>query len=229
MSKKIFISGAHGSAVSLVKSLAIGKTEIDNTRSTCHESWQLDWTQNKQRIVVNHTWKKDEIKKRWNPDVTIWLKIDSQNVEFICRRIVVLDFLYTNDPTWMERDWCWTPQKHQRLAGPDWPEYSTEISRYPSWCLDEMCQVAWERSRPWMQDRDDFDFVINSDELFGDSPRVSLQRCFENLGLTINHDDINRWKQKNLELFTPFFRMFTWKQNWHAPADWVPAPIDHPR
>jgi len=228
MNQRVFISGAHGSACSLVKSLATGNVQIDDNYATCHESWKARYTQKNQIIVFNHAFDRDAIQKNWNPDVTIWLKIDPKNVELICRRIVILDFMYTDNLLWMQNDWCWTLQKHQRLAGPDWPEYSTKISDYPTWCLDEMCHVAWERSRPWMLDRDDFDYTINSDELFGDSNRSGIEKCFSDLGLTINHYDIDRWKQKNLELLTPFMQMFTWNKDYYAPFEHTPIS-NHPR
>jgi hypothetical protein len=224
--KKIFISGAHGSACSLVKSLAIGNVQIDDKFATCHESWTINKTQNQQNICFNHTFDRKIIQKNWNPDIAIWIKIADENITLICRRIVILDFVYTDDPQWVQNDWCWTTQKHQRLAGPDWPPYSKNIFDYPSWCLDEMCYVAWERSRPWMTDREDFDYTISSDELFGNSPRTGLVDCFLDLGLKIDHDAIDNWKQKNSELLKPFMEMFSWTPQWQPPQEWVTLPID---
>jgi hypothetical protein len=226
MTKKIFISGAHGSACSLLKSLAIGRVTIDSRYATCHESWTTNRTQKNDYIMFNHEPNRQKITEKWNPEVTIWLKINVKNVETICKRIVILDFLYVNDSHWMLNDWCWSLQKHQRLAGPDWPVYSTQISDYPTWCLDEMCHVAWERSRPWLEDRNDFDYVIDTDELFGNSPRVMLEKCFGDLGLRIDHDAVDKWKQQNFDIFMPYMNMFTWTKNWCPPSGWIPAPID---
>ena len=104
---------------------------------------------NNNQIIHGHCYSYQLIKKNWNPDIIIWVHINKKNITQICRRVVILDFLYAEDPEWQANDWCWTEAKHNRLKGPNWPSYSKIINDYPQWCLDEMCQVAYDRSRAW--------------------------------------------------------------------------------
>lgn len=218
---KIFISGAHGSACSLVKSLAIGSVKIDAQVGTCHESWGKNLTPHRQEIWFAHNFDLLKIKRQEQPDVMIWLQIDAEDIVWICRRVVILDFIYAQDPHWFANDWCWTPKKHERLAGPDWPTYSQDIRDYPGWCLDEMCQVAWERTSPWTHENAHCDYTLGTNEFFGTSARRRLVQCFGDLGLSIDHAAIDLWREKNHAILSPYMSLFSWDLGWQTPTDWV--------
>lgn len=218
--RNVFLSGAHGSGCSLIKSLAVQSYATDQQVGTCHESWNYNSTPSGDRIVFDHWYSRGAINQRWQPDFTIWLKINPENVLYLCHRIVILDFLYTQDPTWIQRDWCWTEAKHNRIAGPDWPKYSRSILDYPQWCLDEMCQVAYERSLPWMSDNNRFDLTVDSNELFGTADPISLSNCLSELGSKINHDFLLQWQQKNQEIYHQYRHLFSWTPNWNRPTGW---------
>jgi len=188
--KTIFLSGAHGSGCSFIKSQATGVDIISPETGTCHESWKYARTQNNDKIMFFHYSNLDYIQSTYKPDVTVWLHINANNIEKLCQRIVVLDFL-------LPHDWAWTPEKHNILAGPDWPEYSNNIKNYPAWCLHELIQVAYDRSSAWMQKNNNFDYIIDSDELFGSSPPVTLEKFLHGVNCKINIDFLIKWKTKN--------------------------------
>lgn len=221
----IFISGAHGSGCSLIKSLATSSKIIDYKYGTCHESWTSDFTMNRDRIIFNHQPSYKTIKEIWNPDIIIWLHVNKKNITRLCRRIVILDFLYTNDHNWVEKDWCWTKKKHDTLAGPDWPAYSTILSNYPQWCLDEMCQVAYDRSKPWMTASKHATYVIDSDELFGLAPPTTLSNTLESLNCTVDKDFLSQWKIKNNEIYEEYKNLFSWTPTWRLPDGWPTIDI----
>ena len=223
--RTVFLSGAHGSGCSFIKSLAVGKCQIDSTVGTCHESWNYEQTPLGDRIVFDHWYSQQAITAKWNPDLTIWLKINTDNLLYLCRRIVILDFVYTADCTWIDRDWCWTPAKHNRIAGPDWPKYSTNITDYPQWCLDEMCQVAYERSMPWLLDNPRFDFTVDSNELFGTAEPATLTQCLTELGSALDDEFLKQWQTKNQEIYNQYRHLFSWTPQWSRPEGWPATTI----
>jgi len=195
--KTIFLSGAHGSGCSFIKSQATGVNVLSPDTGTCHESWSYTQTQNHDRIIFFHHSDLDYIRSRYNPDITVWLQINPDNIEKLCQRIVVLDFLLVDGQT----DWVWTLEKHNILAGPDWPAYSSNIKDYPAWCLAELMQVAYDRSAPWMQANNNFDYVIDSDELFGNSPPVTLKKFLTAINCKLDIDFLKTWQQKNESIY----------------------------
>jgi hypothetical protein len=209
--KKIVISATKGSGPSLVKSLAVGLTKIDSEYGTCHESWQHERTQNNDEITfTTHTADLDEIQKEFNPDITIQLYINPKNLVQICQRLVIVDFMYTQDNIWAKNGWCWSQAMHDQLAGPDWPTYSINIKDYPVWVRNEICQVAYDRSLPWTVKNPGFNFVIDSDELFGNSAPVTLLECFNSINCQINFDFINQWRKKNYKIWQGYNSLFSW-------------------
>ena len=223
MYKKILISGAHGSACSLIKSMMTEVISIDAQAGTCHQSWTSTTTTNKDKVMWNHSYRRDIIEKNWNPNIIIYIKINLDNIVQICRRVVILDFIYTQDPSWIQKDWCWTNEKHDRLAGPDWPPYSNNIYDYPQFCLDEMTQAAYERVSPWLIDRTDFDYVLDTAEFFGESEPVTLQHCFNELGCKLDMDFIRTWREINNNIYTKYADLFSWTLNYVPPDGWVSA------
>jgi len=218
--KTIFISGAHGSGCSLIKSLAVQSKIIDPNLGTCHESWKYEQTSAGDRIVFDHYYSYQHIKQHWNPDIVIWLQINKNNITQLCHRIVILDFLYTTDPVWIQKDWCWTQEKHNRIAGPSWPAYSKIITDYPQWCLDEMCQVAYDRSQAWLGLNPHCDYVIDSDELFGSSDPITLSLCLKELGCLIDLEFLHSWQEKTKQLYSQYRDLFSWTPEWIRPLEW---------
>jgi len=223
--KNIFISGAHGSACSLVKSLTTGIKIIDQRIGTCHESWTRNQTLNNDFIIFSHCYSYQSIKKNWNPDVIIWIHINEKNITQICRRVVILDFLYAEDPEWLLKDWCWTEDKHNRLQGPSWPPYSKVITDYPQWCLDEMCQVAYDRSKAWTKISKYATYSIDTDELFGSSDPHTLSDTLESLNCSVDKDFLSQWKIKNNKIYEEYKNLFSWTPNWCPPDGWPTVDI----
>jgi hypothetical protein len=223
--KTIFISGAHGSGCSLIKSMAVQSHAIDFTVGTCHESWNYEQTIRGDRIIFDHYYSYQYIKQHWNPDILVWVRVNKKNITQLCHRIVMLDFLYTADSSWIQKDWCWTQQKHDRIAGPDWPAYSITITDYPQWCLDEMCQVAYDRSYAWMGENVYSDYTIDSDELFGSAEPVSLSWCLHELGCSIDLNFLKTWQKTNTEIYNQYQSLFSWTPNWVPPEGWPTQTI----
>ena len=221
--KKIFISGAHGSACSLIKSMFTGIKQIDPIAGTCHQSWETTVTTNKDLINWHHSYGIDYIQKRWNPNVLVYLQINPKNIVQICRRIVILDFMYTQDPDWARNNWCWTKEKHDSLAGPDWPQYSINIYHYPKFCLDEMTQVAYERTCPWIQTRTGFDYTLDTAEFFSGTEPHSLQHCFNSLGCNLDMSFVENWRNTNNKLYATQADLFSWTTNYVPPEGWISA------
>lgn len=223
--KNIFISGAHGSACSLIKSLATTTRIIDQRVGTCHESWTSDQTTNNDLIMFSHCYSYQVIKENWNPDAIIWIHINEKNITQICRRVVILDFLYIEDPGWMSKDWCWTKDKHDRLQGPDWPLYSNTISDYPQWCLDEMCKVAYDRIKPWTKVSKYATHVIDTDELFGSADTCTLSDTLKSINCSVDADFLNQWKIKNNKIYEQYQHLFSWTPDWCPPCEWPVVDI----
>lgn len=208
---KIFISGAHGSACSFVKSQFLKLHTIDRN-GTCHEAWNSNITKT-DLVLFDHWPNINTIHQNCKPNVTIWIRIAQENIVQIINRIVILDFLYTNNNTWVEKDWCWTEQKHDRIAGRSWPTYSTDISSYPTWCLNEMCEVAYERSKPWLADGKDFDYVIDSRDLFSFQEPITLRNTLNSLEYTLDENFLNAWRNKNYLLWQEHKHRFSWHKD----------------
>jgi len=205
--KNIVISATKGSAPSMIKSMAVGKSVIDVKYNTCHESFCHGLTQNSDRINIAHTPARLEL----NADVGIWIYINPLNIKQICQRIVVLNFLYTDDPVWMNNNWCWTPQLHNRLAGPDWPKYSKLIIDYPTWCLNEICQVAYDLCKPWTVINPDYEIFIDSNEFFGPGNPTTMQRCFEQINCQLDLNFVKKWRKQNFKFWKDYESLFTWQ------------------
>lgn len=218
--KTIFISGAHGSGCSIVKSLLTGVKILDNEKGTCHESWNHGQTVNQDRVFFYHFFSRTDIVKMCDPDIVIWIYINEKNLLQICQRIVVLDFLYTNDKVWIEKDWCWTQRKHETLAGPDWPSYSKNIFDYPTWCLNEMCQVAYERCLPWTKVGPGADYIVDSNELFTDNQGSSLETILNDLKCPLDKSFLAAWQNKNKAIQDRYQDLFTWTPNWAKENNW---------
>lgn len=204
---KIFLSGAHGSACSMIKSQLTGVFGLDPITNTCHESWTAQRTTSGHSIQFFH----DTDPLKYKADKTIWLRVDPKNIVQIVQRIVVLDFMYTADPNWMAKDHCWTPEKHARIAGPDWPAYSTDINDYSSWCLDELCEVAYSRTLPWTESNSEYDLEINSQDLFSFQDPAGLRTVLAEIGCTLNHDFLYQWRMKNFLLWQKYQHRFCWR------------------
>jgi hypothetical protein len=204
---KLFLSGAHGSGCSLVKSLLTNIKVLAN-EGTCHESWKIASTQAHDYIYFDHVPDIDLIKQQWQSDQVIWLWLNPKNVEFVCRRIVYLDFVYANDPEWLAKDWAWTMSKHNRLAGSDWPAYSKNLQDYPLFVRQELYQTAYDRSADWMQSNPQADYFIDSDELFGNAPPRTLQTVADQLQCTIDLEFLTKWKTKNHAMYAEYKKLF---------------------
>jgi hypothetical protein len=213
---KIFLSGAHGSACSMIKSQMTKVFELDSRTNTCHQSWTAQRTTAGDSIQFFHYTDPAYIQSQFQPDQTIWLRVAEENIVQLCQRIVVLDFMYTNDPAWMAKDHCWTPEKHARIAGPSWPAYSTNIDDYPDWCLNELCQIAYDRTLPWIRHNSSFDWEISSDELFSFRDPSKLRQVLAQFGCGLNHDFLYTWRMKNFLLWQQYKHMFNWSPD-HNP------------
>jgi hypothetical protein len=208
---KILLVGAHGAGCSMIKSQLTGVQVIDPVKNTCHESWKAGLTQHNDNIFFTHNLNLEEERKKYPFDTTIWLRIDPENIQQLVQRVVVLDFMYTDDEQWLKKDHCWTPEKHQRIAGPDWPEYSQSIDDYPTWCLDELCQVAYDRSSPWFTTpATGFDYVIGTSDLYSFVDPVGLASVMSELGCQINYEFLFEWRKKNLLMWQKYEHLFTW-------------------
>ena len=214
--KRIFISGAHGAGCSLIKSLATGVKIINPNIGTCHESWNHELTQNGDLIEFQHY-------HNTKSDILVWFKVNEKNLTHICQRIVVLDFMYADDPIWVKNDWSWTKEKHARIAGPDWPDYSNKITDYPQWCLDELCEVAYNRTKPWTIIDTRYHLVIDSDELFGNSPPDSLTAFFNSINCKLDFEFLSTWKNNIQQQYAANAHLFSWKPGWKLPNNWNPT------
>lgn len=201
--KQIFLSAAHGSAGSLVKSLLTNTKKL-SVEGTCHDSWSIGITQNGDNIKFNHNIPANI----GNPDTSVRIQVNPINVAFITMRIVYLDFIYATDPYWIKIDGAWTQQKHDRLAGSNWPAYSTNILDYPLFCRKEMCQVVQDRIMPWITNNDQFDYTINSNDIFGSTSIDSLQNVFTKLNCKLDLNFLQQWKNKNFELHNKYRELF---------------------
>ena len=168
-----------------------------------------NYTKNGDFIETQHLYDLPTIKKNSSPDITVWVKINKKNSLQICQRIVVLEFLYARDT--YDLVFHWTRKKHDEIAGPDWPPFSTTITDYPTWCLNELCQVAYNRCCLWEKSNDDFDFQIDSDELFGNSEPNSIRSWLDSIGCELDLEFLNTWKTLQQELFAKYQCLFTWQ------------------
>jgi hypothetical protein len=204
---KIFLSGAHGSACSMVKSQLTGVHKIDPLTNTCHESWTARRTTGGHSVEFFH----NTDPTQYRADINVWLRVSQANIIQIVQRIVVLDFIYTYDANWVAKDHCWTPEKHARIAGPDWPPYSANINDYPGWCLNELCQVAYDRTLPWTVSNPEFDLEIDSSDLFSFQDPAGLRSIVAQLGSSLNHNFLYQWRMKNFLLWQQHKHRFTWQ------------------
>lgn len=205
--KKICISSAFGTGNSLLKMLTF-RDKIIDAHGTCHESWNNNSTINNDYIHAVHLYDWPTIVDKFSPDITVWLHINEKNIKQICQRIVVLEFLYARDTD--EYIFCWTRNKHNAIAGPDWPPFSTKINDYPTFCLDELCQVAYNRCSIWTQPNDSFTFQIDSDELFGQAEPVTINRWLSEINCELDLQFFETWKCIQQKLFLDYQSLFTW-------------------
>jgi hypothetical protein len=212
--KKIVISGAFGAGFSMLKTLTLLKKDFDKTGITCHDAWneKVRTTINNDSILTSHLYDIDNIVKKFRPNITVWLYINKKNILQICQRIVVLEFIYAVDrmPREPGKNFGWNQLKHNNLAGKDWPKFSTKITDYPTFCLDELCQDAFNRCEIWTRHNSNFDLEIDSDELFGDSPPVTIQNWLSTVGCVLDQDFLNKWQTVQKKLFHDHCHLFTW-------------------
>lgn len=119
----------------------------------------------------------------------------------------------------------WTEDKHNRLQGPSWPPYSRVITDYPQWCLDEMCQVAYDRSKAWTKISKYATYSIDTDELFGSSDPHTLSDTLESLNCSVDKDFLSQWKIKNNKIYEEYKNLFSWTPNWCPPDGWPTVDI----
>jgi hypothetical protein len=220
--KNICISASFGSGNSFLRMLTFDKKVIDPA-GTCHTAWNQNLTKNGDYINVTHLYDLSVIRSKFSPDITVWLQINKKNLLQICQRIVVLEFLYAKDT--YDYVFHWTRKKHDEIAGPNWPVFSTTITDYPGFCLDELCQVAHNRCELWARPNDNFDFQIDSDELFGDSDPVTIKQWLKELNCQLDMDFFNSWKTKQQELFLKYQSLFHWQpEDQHVMTRLQPDP-----
>ena len=218
---KIMISATKGAGMSLIRGLLTNNVHVDTLYGTCHQSWETPNHESKHTVWSSHdhgaNFEGDIV-----PDITVGIWINSKNLIQICQRLVIVDFQYAQDATWQAKQWAWHKGKHDQLAGPDWPPYSTDITKYPEWCRNEMCQVAYNRSKYWTHSDLPYDYIIDSDELFGDSNPVTLQKLFNAVDMPLDLDTIRLWKNKNNQINWECSHLFTWQPGWKLPDNWNP-------
>ncbi len=211
---KIAITGTKGAGFSLIAGLITNNVRIHPDFGTCHQSWEFPISKNEHTVSVTHEHDLDTIKKICDPNVIIGIWINPKNLIQICNRLVFTDFQFAPDTTWKMNHWAWHKEKHDILAGPDWPPFSENIADYPQWCLNELCQVAYDRSRYWLDKNMPYDFIIDSDELFGTAAPASLNKIFTYLNVTLDLDTLNQWKNKNREIYQHYQQLFSWYPGW---------------
>ena len=180
-----------------------------DTFGTCHTAWKRHKTINGDRIDTTHLNDLPTLKNKFSPDITVRICINKKNLIKICQRIVVLEFLYAQDT--YDYVFHWTRLKHNTIAGPSWPKFSTEITDYPTFCLDELCKIAHNRCTLWEDDVADFDFQIDSDELFGDSEPVTITKWLTAIDCKLDQEFLDQWKTAQTQLFLKYQSLFTWK------------------
>jgi hypothetical protein len=209
--KNISIYSAYGSGNSFLKSLTLENRRMDPVIGTCHDSWTSNITSAGGTVNVYHFYNIDSAKKQNANDITVLLRINEKNIVQICQRIVVLDFLYANDTSLTAHDGAWNIKKHNALAGPDWPKFSTNINDYPEFCLNEICQSAYHRCENWTYPNNNFTFQIDSDELFGESDPIIIQEMLDDIGCTLDKVFLDNWKKKQKQTFLQYRHMFSWQ------------------
>jgi hypothetical protein len=206
--KRICISSPFGSGNSVLKMLTMSEKTIDPT-GTCHSAWTKNKTINNDQIDVTHHYDLSVIQEIFYPDISVWVHINKKNILDLCQRIVILEFLYAKDTN--DYIFCWTRSKHNAIAGPDWPSFSTVITDYPTFCLDELCQVAYNRCVLWTQPNKDFTFQIDSDELFGSAPPVTINQWLASIDCQFDMEFFETWKNKRQQLLQNYQHLFTWR------------------
>lgn len=191
----------------MLQSLTLAE-KIFDLHGTCHSAWNKHTTINGDIIHGTHLSDLSTINARFCPDVTVWMYVNRKNLSQLCQRIVVLEFLYARDSN--EEGLGWTPNKHNAIAGSSWPPFSTNITDYPTLCLNELCQVAYNRSFRWTHTNNNFTFQIDSDELFGDSAPVTVENWLASINCTLDTDFFQSWKSKQHQLFLKYRELFTW-------------------
>lgn len=208
----ILISAPFGLGSACLKTLTLANKNMDQNIGTCHDSWHITNTVHGDTILARHTpnIKDAEANLNMQFDMTVWMRINEKNLEQICQRIVVLDFLYSDDPGFVNDGGAWNIDKHNRIKGDTWPEFSKNITDYPQWCLDEICQTAYYRCEPWVSDNNKFDFQIDSDELFGDAEPVTIKTWLGALGCEFDVEFLNQWKAKQRDTYLKYKDLFGW-------------------
>lgn len=205
--KNIIISAAKGSGPSIVKAMAIGKVLFDAGTGYCHDSWDHARTSAGDRITFTHDY---HVPKNQH-DVIIGITINPKNILQIVHRCVMVDFEYADNQVWIDNDWSWTPAFHSRVAGPDWPSYSKDITAYPQWCRNELCQFAWEKVSPWTKVNAQHDLVIDSAELFDLEPPVTLTDSLTKIGCGLDSEFLQNWSQRNRQIWHNQKELFSWQ------------------
>ena len=206
--KKICVSAAFGTGNSMLKLLTMDDKKID-AFGTCHTAWGRHTTINGDRIDVTHLHHLPTLKNKFSPDITAMIWVNQKNLIKICQRIVALEFLYAQNS--YDYVFYWTKLKHNSIAGPSWPEFSTKITDYPTFCLDELCKVAHNRVTLWENNDADFDFQIDSNELFGDAEPVTITKWLTAVDCKLDWEFLDQWKTEQTQLFLKYQSLFTWK------------------
>jgi hypothetical protein len=205
---KIFISGPHGVGCSMIKSMAVGVRQIDPVRNTCHQSWTRWQTTQGDDIRFGNDFDCAVVFDGYKPDIRLWVSVSDHNIDQLCERIVLLDFLYADDAEWISNDWSWSQDKHNRLAGPDWPKYSTRLEQYPLWCRLEMLKVAQDRIKPWQVVDARFNWNIPSAELYDDVDPTELKKFLAHIGCVYDEEFLHTWRRKNKKMYLDNTHLF---------------------
>jgi hypothetical protein len=215
---RICISAPFGSGNSFLKMLAMPEKIIDPV-GTCHSAWTKNKTVNNDEIDVTHQFDISVIQEKFYPDISVWVHINKKNLLDLCQRIVILEFLYAKDT--IDYIFCWGRSKHNAIAGPDWPPFSTVITDYPTFCLNELCQVAYNRCVTWTHPNTAFTFQVDSDELFGAAPPTTINQWLSSINCVLDQEFFETWKKRQQQLLQDHRHLFTWQPD---DIDYMPDP-----
>lgn len=205
----IAISAAFGSGNSVLKSLAQTQRDIDPATGTCHAAWLNTRTVQGDRIDHTHLSQPDLIQQQLGANQLVWLHIAPQNVQQIVQRIVSLEFLAAAQEP--RPGWAWTPEKHQNLAGPEWPHYSTQLTHYTADQRNELCQAAWHRIQPWLACPDQVDYCIDSRELFEPVEPSTIQQWLAAHDIALDREFLRCWQARQHQLYLTNQHLFDWQ------------------
>ena len=207
--KRIVISAAFGSGNSLLKSLAQTPRNIDPATGTCHAAWANDRTVQGDSIEHTHINSTELIRSQLAATELVWLHIAQENIVQLVQRIVAIEFLAAG--TEPKPGWAWTPIKHQQLAGPTWPAYSTDLKDYTPEQRNELCQAVWHRIQPWLACPADVDYRIDSRELFDCVEPKTIQLWLASHDIELDHEFLGRWQDRQQRIYQDNQWLFSWQ------------------